>query len=348
MPSGWDGYHRKMRDLQTLPKAELHIHLEGSVRPATLRELAERDGAPLPHGLDGDRWTFGGPGDFIDNYMELCQIFALDDLRRVASEFCEDLAATGVRYAEVVFSPGNHARRLGDDWYGPIEAVLDGFDAGGREHGVTAHVCPDIVRDNGLDDAERTVEVAIRYAGRGVVALNCAGSEQTDVAPFAPLFRRAADAGLRSVPHAGEWAGPENVRATIEHLRPDRIGHGVRSAEDPALVAELADRRLPLELCPISNVATGAYPDLASHPFPALRDAGVIVTLNSDDPSMFGGWLTDVFAAARDTWDLDAAAIADLARAGVDASFADDATKAELRRDIAGWLAAEEVAASLP
>src|SRR4029079_16121035 len=291
----------------------------------------------------------------------------LGDFRRLAVELCEDLAATGVRYAEVVFSPGNHARRFADDWYGPIEAVLDGLAAGEARSGVTVQLCPDIVRDNGLDDAERTVEgarryagrsvlclnvtartveVACRYAGRGVVALNCAGSERTDVSPFAPLFRRAADAGLRSVPHAGEWAGPENVRATIRYLRPDRIGHGVRAAEDPVLVLELAERRLPLELCPISNVATGASPDLASHPFPLLRNAGVVVTLNSDDPAMFGAWLTEVFEMARDTWDLDDAALADLARAGVDASFADASRKAALRRDIDDWLAAAAPAAT--
>jgi adenosine deaminase len=136
------------------------------------------------------------------------------------------------------------------------------------------------------------------------------------------------------------------VRATIRHLRPDRIGHGVRAADDPSLVAELAERRIPLELCPISNVATGVYPDLAAHPLPALRDAGVVMTLNSDDPSMFGAWLTEVFTAARDTWHFDDAALADLARAGVDASFADPTTKTALRRDIDGWLGADAPAAA--
>ncbi len=329
--------------------AELHLHLEGSVRPATLRELADRDGAALPDGLDDDRWRFDGPIDFIDNYIALCRSFGrLDDFHRLAVECCEDLAATGVRYAEVVFSPTNHARRLGDDWFGPIEAVLDGLAAGGRAHGVVVQLCPDIVRDNGVDDAERTVEVAVRYAGRGVVALNCAGSERTAVEPFAPLFRRAREAGLRSVPHAGEWAGPDNVRATIEFLGPDRIGHGVRAAEDPALVDALAARALPLEVCPISNVATGTYGDLAAHPFPALRDAGVTVTLNSDDPTMFGGWLTDVFAAARDAWGYGDETLADIARTAVDVSFADEDIKTTLRDGIAGWLAADTAPAALP
>lgn len=338
-----------MRDLRTLPKVEIHVHLEGSVRAATLREFADRDGTPLPHGLHGQGWTFGGPLDFIDNYLELCRLLATpEDFRRVAEEFCADLAATGVRYAEAVFSPANHARRLDDDWHGPIEAVLDGLAAGERAHGVSVRLCPDIVRDAGMADADRTLEVALRYAGRGVVALNCAGSERTGIEPFAPHFRAAADAGLRSVPHAGEWAGAENVWATLAHYAPDRIGHGVRAIDDPTLVEELARRRLPLEVCPVSNVATGAYPSLAVHPFPTLRAAGVVVTLNSDDPSMFSCWLTEVYEAARDAWDLDDAELASIARAAIDASFADDATKRGLHRDIEAWLAAPVASPSAP
>lgn len=338
-----------MRDLRSLPKVELHLHLEGSARPGTLREFADRDGATVPHGMGADGWTFGGALDFIDNYLELCQLFAtIDDFRRLAIELCEDLAGTGVAYAEVVFSPGNHARRLGEDWFGPIEAVLDGLAAGERDHGVRVQLCPDIVRDNGLDDAQRTLEVALRYAGLGVVALNCAGSERTSVDRFGWMFRKAARAGLKSVPHAGEWAGPANVRATIEHLRPDRIGHGVRASEDPALVAELADRRLPLEICPVSNVATGVYRRIEDVPLPALRDAGVPVTINSDDPTMFGGWLTDVYAAARDAWGLSDAELADLARTAVDVSFAEDDRKAALRDGIDTWLAAPVAPAEEP
>jgi adenosine deaminase len=330
-----------MRTLITLPKAELHIHLEGSVRPATLREFADRSGAPMPPALGvDDRWTFAGPLDFIDNYLATCSLFtSLEDFRRMAVEFCADLAATGVRYAEAVFSPGNHARRFRDDWYGPIEAVLDGLAAGERAHGVIVRLCPDIVRDMGLEEAERTLEVALRHAGDGVIALNAAGSERTGIESFDSFFVRARAAGLGVVPHAGEWAGPENVRATIKHYRPDRIGHGVRAIEDPDLVAELVRIQLPLEICPLSNLATGVYPDLASHPFPALRDAGVVVTLHSDDPTMFGGWLSDVYAAARDAWGLADNDLAELARTAARVSFADDDTKTALLRDIDGWLA---------
>ncbi len=329
-----------MRDLTALPKAELHVHLEGAMRVTTVRELADRAGAATPLGLTGEGWRFAGPDDFIAQYTAACALLAeAEDFRRIAYEFCEDESRNGVRYVEVVFSPSNHATRLGEDWFGPIEAVLDGLEAGRRDFGVTARVAPDLVRDAGLEMAERSLEVALKYAGRGVVALNAAGSERSAVAPFGPLFRRAKDAGLRSVPHAGEWAGPGNVWETLEHCMPDRIGHGVRSVEDPILVRHLAERGIPLEVSPVSNVATGVYPSLAEHPFRVLRDAGVTVTLNSDDPPMFGAWLADVYRAAAETWSYDEDSLAEIARTGVRASFADDDLKSEILEGIDTWLA---------
>jgi adenosine deaminase len=172
-----------------------------------------------------------------------------------------------------------------------------------------------------------------------VVSLNCAGSEGPPIAPFADIFRRAVEAGLHSTPHAGEWSGPENVWATLEHLRPERIGHGVRSADDRRLVDHLAELGIPLEVCPTSNVATGVYASLLDHPFPRLRDAGVVVTLNSDDPSLFGSWVSDEYLVARDVFGYDDAVLADIAAAGVRASFADVEEKQRMLTDIAAWLA---------
>lgn len=328
-----------MRDLSALPKAELHIHLEGAMRIATVRELADRAGRPLPSGLHDGRWRFAGHLDFIDQYVALCSLITeLDDFRRLAYEVTQDLAANGVRYAEAVFSPSNHADRLHGDWFGPIEAVLDGLAAGERETGTVVRLGPDIVRDLGIEHADRVLEVALKHAGRGVVALNCAGSERTDIGPFARHFRAAKEAGLRSIPHAGEWAGPANVWATLERYEPDRIGHGVRAIEDPILVRELADRGIPLEVCPVSNVRTGVYASLAEHPFVRLRDAGVVVTLNSDDPPLFGAWLADVYAAARDAWSFTDEDLAEIARTGVRASFAGGDVKAGIERGIDAWL----------
>jgi adenosine deaminase len=329
-----------MRDLTSLPKAELHIHLEGAMRVATIRELTLDRGLSTPPGLTPDGWRFRDFLDFIDNYMALCSVMTdVEDFRRLGIEVCQDLADTGVHYAEAVFSPSNHAGRHG--WFAPIEALLDGLQTGERVSGVTVKLAPDIVRDLGMDAAEHTLEVALKYAGDGVIALGCAGSERTGIEPFAPLFRRAKDAGLRSVPHAGEWAGPENVRDTLANYLPDRIGHGVRASEDPRLVETLAESGIALEQCPTSNVATGVYTSLDEHPFDALRRAGVTVTLNSDDPPMFGDlWLTGVYEAARERWGYADEELAGLARASIDASFADDRRKQHLRAGIDAWLVA--------
>ena len=328
-----------MRDLVALPKAELHIHLEGAMRIQTVRELADRSGTPVPPGLRSGAWRFADEIDFIAQYVGMCALMTeLEDFRRLAYEVTQDLAATGVRYAEAVFSPSNHADRLGGDWFGPIEAVLDGLAAGERDFGTVVRVDPDIVRDLGIEHADRVLEVALKYAGRGVVALNGAGSERTDVDRFTRHFRAAKDAGLRSVPHAGEWAGPENIWATLEQYLPDRIGHGVSAIRDPLLVDTLAERGIPLEISPISNVATRVFASLAEHPFMALREAGVVVTLNSDDPAMFGAWLTDVYEAARTAWGLADETLAQIAATGVRESFADEDLKAELTRGIDAWL----------
>ena len=331
----------RMRDLTSLPKVELHIHLEGAMRVATVRELTETRGLETPSGLTPGGWRFRDFLDFIDNYMALCAVMTdVEDFRRLGVEACWDLAATGVRYAEAVFSPANHAGRHG--WFAPIEALLDGLATGERETGVTVKLAPDIVRDLGMDAAEHTLEVALHHAGSGVIALGCAGSERTGIEPFAPLFRRAKDAGLRSVPHAGEWAGPQNVWDTLANFLPDRIGHGVRASEDPRLVETLAESDIALEQCPTSNVATGVYPSLDHHPFDALRRAGVTVTLNSDDPPMFDDvWLTGVYEAARAQWGYTDDELAALAQTSVNASFADDARKRGLNQEIAAWLQVE-------
>ena len=256
-----------------------------------------------------------------------------------ATGIVEDLAANGVRYAEAVFTPSAHATAFDDDWTSPIEAMLDGLAAGAHEHGTVVRITPDVVRDLGVEAAERTLEVARKFADDGVVGLNCAGSERSEIAPFGPVFRAAKEAGLRSVPHAGEWAGPENVWQTLEHFLPDRIGHGVRAIDDPRLVERLAADEIPLEISPISNVATGVYRSLEEHPFLRLRDAGVVVTLNSDDPPMFDAWIGDVFEAARRAWGLSDEVLAEIARTGVRCSFADDTTKAAIEDGIDAWLA---------
>jgi adenosine deaminase len=334
-----------MRDLSALPKAELHIHLEGSTRIKTIRELSDSRGLPLPSGLEEDGWKFSGFLDFIDQYVAICSLITdADDLRRVAYELCEDLAGNGVRYAETIFSLPNHSERLGD-WDAPTEAVLDGLAIGRRDFGPVVRLLPCLVRDEGLESAERALEAALKYIDAGVVGLNAAGSERTSIEPFADVFRKAKSAGLRSVPHAGEWAGPANIWETLQYYSPDRVGHGVRAVEDPRLVEHLAAEQIPLEVSPVSNVATGVFDSMVDHPFDELRRAGVLVTLNSDDPPMFGAWLGSVYETVRETWGYDDQAMAEIARAGVRASFADDDVKRTILEDIDLWLTSEPIVA---
>jgi len=328
-----------MRDLVALPKVELHVHLEGSMRASTVVELAERYGVELPEGLRDGRSVFRDFRHFIDEWVAgLACLRTPDDLRRVALEFCEDEAAQGVAYAEVSFSLPDHAARL-DDWDAALEAVLAGFAEGERTFGIVCRPYVDLVRGIPLELSRRAMRTAARFAERGVVGIGLGGEERFPPEPYAGVFREARGAGLRSIPHAGETHGPASIRGALEALGADRIGHGIRILEDPGLVEEVRDRGLGLDVCPTSNVMTRSVPSLAEHPLPRMLDAGLLVTLNSDDPSMFGSPLSDEYAKVRDAFGFDDGTIAELARNGVRASFADDARKRELERAIDGWLA---------
>ena len=208
---------------------------------------------------------------------------------------------------------------------------------------------PDVVRDMGPEEAERVLEVALAYAGRGVVGLNAAGSERTPRGHLRVRLPAREGGGTAERAARGRVGGRgERLGDPRAITIPTAIGHGVRSIDDPALVRELAERGIPLEVSPISNVATGVSPSLAAHPFLALRDAGVVVTLNSDDPPMFGAWLSEVYEAARQAWGLDDADLAEIARTGVRSSFADDHAKIELIEGIDAWLEAPTTGPSTP
>jgi adenosine deaminase len=337
-----------VRDVARLPKTDLHVHLEGSIRPATLREIAAGHGRPLPLALGSDdRWRFRDFLHFIEQYTEMTRCLgAPADYRRIARELCEDQAAQGVRWCEVTFTVWECGERLGD-WSGIVEAVLDGFADGHATTGVECRLVLDCVWGDPLWTAERTLETALRHrsaAGStdpGVVALGIGGPEGADPHEwYAELFTEAKRAGLRSVPHAGEAQGADSVRRAIEQLHADRIGHGIRSLEDPDVVKLLCDKAIPLEVCPTSNVATGVVAALSAHPLPMLRDAGIRVTLNSDDPTMFESPVAGEYEVARRVFGDDDTALADLAHAGVDASFAPDTHKARWHTEINTWLAA--------
>ncbi|WP_245930226.1 adenosine deaminase [Allonocardiopsis opalescens] len=328
---------RTGRDLALLPKAHLHVHLEAAVRQATLREIAAAVGAvpPEPPPVAG----FDGFRAFADhNALVRACLRRPEDFTRVAEEFLADEAAQGVRYVEVTFTAASHGERLGDLEM-PLAAVLAGLERGRAAHGVEFGVLLDHSRRRSAARFRRTLDLALRYAPRGVVGIGVAGDESHPLAPFAEVVDAAAAAGVRLVHHAGECAGAASVREAVGLGRAARIGHGFRVLEDPAAVAELRERAIPLELCPSSNVALGLVPSLAAHPLPALVAAGLAVTLNTDVPAAARTTLAEEYRRVRDAFGYGDAELAGFARTAADASFAPTRVRAELHAGIDGWLA---------
>jgi aminodeoxyfutalosine deaminase len=335
--------------LRSVPKAELHVHLEGSIQPATLLELARRNRVPLPADtVDGLRAWFVYR-DFL-HFVEIYGAIAtclkrIEDFELIAYAFGAEMARQNVRYAEVTTTPIMHPHRgTPHDVY--FEGLTRGRARARRDFGVEIAWIFDIVREDpntprGREGADHTLAAAIDGMEDGVVALGLAGSEAGQPPePFAPWFDRARAAGLHRVPHAGEHLGPESVRGAIDALGAERIGHGVRAIEDPTLVALLAERRIPLEVCPTSNIRLGVFPNLASHPLRRLHEAGVSLTINSDDPPLFNTSLNDEVVLLSDTFGLGIDAIDAILLNAVRSSFLPPERKSALESEIREEMAA--------
>ncbi len=316
--------------LCSAPKAELHVHLEGSIRPATLLELARRNNVPLPAATEeGLRRLFAFRN--FDHFIEMYVICAkclrtTEDYELVTYEFGAEMARQHVRYAEVTFSPSeNWGCGVPQEVWWP--GLIRGRERARADFDAEINWVFGIIRS--WTDASRTVptadyttSVAIEGMADGVVALGLGGSEVgSPPEPFAPWFARARAAGLHSDPHAGEHGGPESVWGALRALGAERIGHGVRAIEDPTLVEHLATHRIPLEVNPTSNVCLGVYPDLAAHPLRRLHDAGVIITVNADDPALFNTTLNDEVALLANPFDLPVSAIDAILLNGVQHCF---------------------------
>ena len=325
-----------MRALGLLPKAHLHVHLESAIRWSTLQEIGDAHGVEIPQ---SDSLRFSGFRQFADhNGLVRGCLRRWEDFRRIAVEFCEDEAAQGTRYVEVTFTAAAHGERLGELEM-PLDGVLDGLAEGQAAYGIECRVILDHSRRRSIDRAWRTLELATRYATKGVVGIGAAGDESHPLEPLEGVFTAARDAGLHLVHHAGETRGPTSIREALELGLTERLGHGIRILEDAELVAEVRERGVPLEVCPSSNLALGLADDYASHPLPRLREEGLLVTLNTDIPAIVGTSLTQEYILVRNTFGYDDIELADLARAGVEASFAPDDSKARLHQQIDDWLA---------
>ncbi|MFE2814711.1 adenosine deaminase [Streptomyces nigra] len=332
-----------------LPKAELHVHHVGSASPRIVAELAARhpdSKVPTDPEALADYFTFTDFAHFIDVYLSVVDLIRTpEDVRLLTYEVARDLARQQVRYAELTITPFSSTRR-GIDERAFMEAIEDARKAAEAEFGTVLRWCFDIPGEAGLESAEETARLATddRLRPEGLVSFGLGGPEIGVPRPqFKPYFDRAIAAGLHSVPHAGETTGPQTVWDALTELRAERIGHGTSAAQDPKLLAHLAEHRIPLEVCPTSNIATRAVRTIEEHPLARFVEAGVLVTINSDDPPMFGTDLDNEYAVAARLLGLDERGLAELAKNAVTASFLDEPGKARIAAEIdsytAGWLA---------
>jgi adenosine deaminase len=316
--------------LLSVPKTELHVHLEGSIRPATLLTLAERNKVELPAQTveELQSWfTFRDFNHFIEIYVAITRCLrTMQDYELITYEFGAEMARQNVRYAEVTFSPSTHySLKVPQDVF--LSGLKRGRERARADFGVEIRWVFDIVR--GIEDPERsrlyadyTTSLALEYQDEGVVALGLGGAEIGNPPErFAPWFEKALAEGLHSAPHAGETVGPASIWGAIRTLGAERVGHGVRAIEDPTLVAYLAERHIPIELCPTSNICLGVYPSLAEHPLPQLYAAGVPLTVNSDDPPLFNTTINQEVAHLSRAFCMEIATINDIILNGVRHSF---------------------------
>ena len=323
--------------IRAMPKVELHIHLEGSVTPRTFLQLCERHGLQPPAETEDDLealFRFGTFDRFIPLYLAIQNsIRTPEDFALVVYELGADRKAQNILYSEVTVTPYTH---VWQDKGTTPDDIIEGLEEGRRrvkeDFDVELRWIMDIPRALPEPAATWTADWAIAWRDRGVVALGLGGSERRGPAErFGPVFERARAAGLHSAPHAGETGGPESVWGALHALGAERIGHGVRAIEDPLLMTYLREHHITLEVNPTSNIVLGIYPTLERHPFPYLLHAGIPLTVNSDDPSLFGTTLTQELIRVATTFNLTWEDIRSLMTNAVEAAFLGEEEKRILR-----------------
>lgn len=308
----------------TLPKAELHVHLEGTARPALVRRIAERNGLELPAGLMRDEDTFAWTDflDFLRSYdLAASVIRSGEDYRDVTYAYLSECAAEGAVYVELIASLDHGAAvGLADDEH--VAGIAQGIDDAYAEHGIVGRILSSCVRNFGVESAEDVARRTLALDHPYIVGWNMAGDEAGHPpAPYARAFAMVAEAGLGCSVHAGEHAGPESIRGGMALPGVTRISHGVRAIEDPALVDEIAERGLVLEVCPGSNVALGVVASFEEHPLPALREAGVTITLGSDDPPYFATSIGHEYELAHERLGCDVETLRGFTENALNAAF---------------------------
>ncbi|GAA2093207.1 adenosine deaminase [Microlunatus panaciterrae] len=325
-----------------LPKAELHVHHVGSASPKIVSALAARHPGTVPSDPAelNDYFTFTDFAHFVTVYLSVVDLVKNDeDVRLLTYEVATEMAAQNIRYAELTVTPYTSVvRGIAPEAF--MEAIEDARVAAERDHGIQLRWIFDIPGELGLEGAAGTATLALDHGPSALVGFGLGGPEIGVPRPqFKPYFDQARAAGLHSVPHAGETTGPQTIWDALRELGAERIGHGTSATQDPELLRYLAEHQIPLEVCPTSNIATGAVTALELHPLRDMVDAGVLVTLNSDDPPMFATHLNAEYQIAARLLDLDEAGVVALAQQAVRSSFLDETGKQRLLAEMDDYAA---------
>ena len=319
--------------INDLPKVELHLHLEGAAPPEFIRGLAREKHLDLGgiFAPDGS-YRYTDFWDFLRVYEAATETLKTpDDYHRLTLAVLEQSAASGVIYCETFLSPDFCGGRDLEAWRDYLHAIREAAEIAERTNGITLRGIITCIRHFGPDKARETARCAAETAGDWIVGFGIAGDEKSGkTKDFCWSFDAAREAGLRLTAHAGEWGGPESVRAALDDLRVERIGHGVRAIEDPALVDDLTARGIVLEVCPGSNIALGLYPGWRQHPISQLRERGVKVTVSTDDPPFFHTTMAREYDRLAEAFDWDEGVFRALARTALDAAFCDADTRARI------------------
>ncbi|ASQ94501.1 adenosine deaminase [Streptomyces sp. 11-1-2] len=323
-----------------IPTAELHLHIEGTLEPDLAFALAERNGVELPYATQEElraAYSFSDLQDFLNLYYALMTVLRTeDDFADLTNAYLARARAQGVRHAEIFFDPQAHTAR-GVEIDTVIRGIARALDAAPGTYGITTRLIMCFLRDESAESALATFEAARPHLDR-IAAVGLDSAEVGNPpSKFREVYALAREAGLKCVAHAGEEGPPAYVWEALDILGVDRVDHGVRCLEDEALVARLVAGRTPLTVCPLSNVRLRVVDRLEDHPLPAMLDAGLLVTVNSDDPAYFGGYVGDNFTAIRDAVGLDEATLRTLARNSFEAAFLDEETRAAYLKEVDGW-----------